>query len=267
MWTGSLSFGLVNVPVRLYSAVRDRDLHFTQLHGKDGAPIETKRFCSKEEREVPWEQIAHGYTFDDGTQVVVTDAELEAIAPRRTRTIEIEAFADLAEIDPILFDHPYLLAPSGDTEGAKRAYALLVAAMQETERAAIGRFVLRAKEYLVAVRVRDGLLSLTTMRFADEVRDPKDVDTGAGKRPQAQVDQAVELLEALAVDWNPSRYRDEYRKRLEAIVKRKAKGDTIAAPAARHEPAPKPASDLMAALERSLAEVRGEAGSGRRSRR
>jgi DNA end-binding protein Ku len=257
LWTGSLSFGLVNVPVRLYSAVRDRDLHFTQLHEADGAPIETKRFCTEEDAEVPWEQIAHGYERDDGTQVVVTDEDLEAVAPQKTRTIEIESFADLDAIDPILFDHPYLLAPAGDSDGALRAYALLVAAMEEGGRAAIGRFVLRAKEYLVAVRVRDGLLALTTMRFADEVRDPKGIDTGGRKPPKAQLDQAVELVEALAVDWDPERYADDYRKRLEKLVRRKQKGATIEAPG-RQQPQPEPATDLMAALERSLAKVRGE---------
>jgi DNA end-binding protein Ku len=257
LWTGSLSFGLVNVPVRLYSAVRDRDLHFTQLHEKDGSPVETRRFCSKEDLEVAWEEIAHGYDLDDDTQVVVTDADLEAVAPQKTRTIEIEAFADLQDIDPILFDHPYLLAPSGESDGALRAYALLVAAMEEGDRAAIGRFVLRAKEYLVAVRVRDGLLSLTTMRFADEVRDPKGIDTGGRKPPKAQLDQAVALIDALAVDWDPSRYKDDYRKRLEKLVKRKQKGGTIETPAEQQDQ-PAPASDLMAALERSLAQVRGD---------
>jgi DNA end-binding protein Ku len=257
LWTGSLSFGLVNVPVRLYSAVRDRDLHFTQLHEPDGSPIETRRFCAKEDVEVPWEDIAHGYDVDDDTQVVVTDEDLEAVAPDKTQTIEIEAFADLDAIDPILFDHPYLLAPSGGSDGALRAYALLVAAMDEGDRAAIGRFVLRAKEYLVAVRVRDGLLSLTTMRFADEVRDPAGIDTGGRKPPKAQLDQAVELIEALAVDWDPARHRDEYRRRLEKLIKRKQKGATIAAPAQQQSP-PEPATDLMAALERSLAQVRGD---------
>jgi DNA end-binding protein Ku len=243
--------------VRLYSAVRDRDLHFTQLHEQDGAPIETKRFCSEEDVEVPWDQIAHGYDLDDDTQVVITDADLEAVAPDKTRTIEIESFADLADIDPILFDHPYLLAPSGESDGTLRAYALLVAAMEEGDRAAIGRFVLRAKEYLVAVRVRDGVLALTTMRFADEVRDPKEIDTGGRKPPKAQIDHAVELIEALAVDWEPKRYQDDYRKRLEKLVRRKQKGGEIEAPA-EQQPQPEPATDLMAALERSLAQVRGK---------
>jgi DNA end-binding protein Ku len=257
LWTGSLSFGLVNVPVRLYSAVRDRDLHFTQLHERDGAPIETKRFCAKEDAEVPWEQIAHGYDLDDDTQVVVTDEDLEAVAPEKTQTIEIEAFADLRDIDPILFDHPYLLAPAGESDGTLRAYALLVAAMEEGDRAAIGRFVLRAKEYLVAVRVRDGLLALTTLHFADEVRDRTGIDTGGRKPPKAQLDQAVALIEALGTEWDPKRHKDEYRKRLEKLLRRKQKGAKIAAPA-QQQPAPEPASDLMAALERSLAQVRGD---------
>jgi DNA end-binding protein Ku len=258
LWTGSLSFGLVNVPVALFSAVRDLDLHFVQLHGKDGAPIQTRRLCAQEDVEVDWDDIAHGHELDDGEQVVVTDDELEAVAPWRTRTIEIEAFADLDAIDPILFDHPYLLTPTGDSDGARRAYALLVAALEQTDRAAIGRFVLRAKESLVAVRVRDGLLSLTTMRFADEVRDETGIGAGARKPAKAQLDRAVALLDALTVDFDPSRYRDAYRARLEAVVERKRRGSKIAVP--RQQRAPAPAADLMAALERSIAQVRGGGG-------
>jgi DNA end-binding protein Ku len=257
LWTGSLSFGLVNVPVALYSAVRDQRLHFHQLHGKDGAPIETRRFCSKEDEEVPYEEIAHGYDLD-GKQVVVTDEDLEAVAPRKTRTIDISAFVDLADIDPISFDHPYFLAPAGDTEGAKRAYRLLVDVMGRTDRVALGRFVMRTKEYLVAIRVRDGLLSLTTMRFHDEVRPTKDIDTGGKKPAKAQLDQAVALIEGLTVEWDPSRYEDRYRERLQEVIARKKKGKRITVP--REEKQPAPAPDLMEALKRSLAHVRGESG-------
>jgi DNA end-binding protein Ku len=145
LWTGSLSFGLVNVPVALYSGVRDRDLHFRQLHEKDSAPIEVRRFCSKEDEEVAFEDIGHGYDLD-GKQVVLTDEELATAQPRKTRTIDIEAFVDLAEVDPIYFDHPYVLAPSGEAEGVKRAYRLLAEVMSRSDRAALGRIVLRTKE-------------------------------------------------------------------------------------------------------------------------
>jgi DNA end-binding protein Ku len=255
IWSGSLSFGLVNVPVRLHSAVSDHDLHFHELHEKDAARIETKRFCTKEDKEVPWEEIGHGYQLDDGTKVVVTDAELEAVAPQKTHTIEISSFADRDAIDPILLDHPYWLVPAGDGDGPKRAYRLLVDVMERADDVALGRFVLRTKESLVAIRARDGLLELQTMRFADEVRDPKGIDTGGAKPPDKQLKQAVKLVEALGADWNPDDYSDEYRKRLQAVVRRKKGGKKIEPP--KREEAPPPATDLMEALERSLAEVRG----------
>jgi DNA end-binding protein Ku len=251
LWTGSLSFGLVNVPVALYSAARDLDVHFHQLHEKDGARIETRRFCADEDVEVPLEEIGHAYELDSGDQVVLTDEDLEAVAPERTRTIDIQSFVDLADVDPILFDHPYWLVPTGESQGPLRAYRLLVETMGQGDRVALGRFVLRTKEYLVAVRVRDGLLALTTMLFADEIRDTKGIDGATGKKPaKAQVDQAVKLLDALTVDWDPSDYEDRYRERLQDVVARKKKGKTIEAPEQEDEPAP--ATDLMAALKASL---------------
>ena len=259
LWTGSLSFGLVNVPVRLVSAARDLDLHFRQLHEKDGAPIETQRWCSKEDIEVPWEEVAHSYELKKGHEVVVTDEELAAAEPRKTRTIDIEQFVDVADVDPIYFDHPYFLEPAAENEGATRAYQLLVGAMGQTDRAALGRFVMRTKEYLALIRVRDGVLSLTTMRFHDEVRPTKEVDTASAKKRKPtskQLDQALALIDALSADWEPDKHEDRYRKRLQAVVRRKRKGETIKVEEAEKEPAPAP--DLIAALERSLAEIRGD---------
>jgi DNA end-binding protein Ku len=253
LWSGSLSFGLVNVPVQLFSAVRDQDLHFRQLHEKDGSPIETRRFCSTEDEEVPFEEVGHGYELDSGKEVVLSDEELSAAAPRKTRTIDIEAFVDLADVDPVYFDHPYFLLPEGEAEGTRRAYQLLVEVMQGTERAALGRFVLRTKEYLVAVRVRDDLLSLTTMRFHDEVRPTKPVPGGGRKPAKERLDRAVTLIEAMSVDWDPARYEDRYRERLLEVIERKKKGKRITVPDDEDEPSPIP--DLMAALERSLAQA------------
>jgi DNA end-binding protein Ku len=264
LWTGSLSFGLVNVPVALFSAVRDLDLHFHQLHAKDAARIDTRRFCSEEDREIPLEEIGHAYDVEDGKTVVVTDEDLEAVAPRKTRTIDIEAFVDLAEIDPIYFDHPYFLAPTGESEGPRRAYQLLVEGMRRSDQVALGRFVMRTKEYLVAIRVRDERLALTTMLFGDEVRPAKGIATG-GKKPAArQLDAAVELIEALSTDWDPAAWKDCYRARLEKVIDRKRKGKRISAP--KPAKAPSPVPDLMAALERSLAEATGRSGGGERSR-
>ena len=164
IWSGSLSFGLVNVPVKLMSATRDLGVHFNQLHEKDKARIEVRRVCSAENEEVPWEEVARGYELDNGDVVLLTDEELEAADPKKTRTIDIEAFVDIDEIDPVYYDHPYFLVPYSN-EAAVRAYHLLRAVMERSGRVAIARFVLRTKEYLVAVRPRGNAISLTTMRF------------------------------------------------------------------------------------------------------
>src|SRR5579872_1484646 len=174
LWTGSLSFGLVNVPVSMRPAVRDLDLHFRQVHEKDGAPIEIQRVCSQEDVEVPYQEIGHGYELEDGGQVVLTDEELEAAAPERTRTIDIERFVEEVDVDPIYFDRPYFLWPASTDDGAVRAYRLLMEVMAKSGRAALGRFVMRAKEYMAVIRSIDGALQLTTMRFADEIRSTDD---------------------------------------------------------------------------------------------
>jgi DNA end-binding protein Ku len=259
LWTGSLSFGLVNVPVALVSGVRDHDLHFHQLHEKDGSPIEVQRWCPRDEAEIPIEEVAHSYETDDGTTVIVSDLELEAIAPERTRTIDIEQFVELEDVDPILYDHPYFLIPAGEDDGTLRAYALLTKVMASTDRAALGRFVMRAKEYLAIVRARDGVLSLTTMRFADEIRSREGIDCATGKaaRPKPkELNAAKAVIEELTADWEPDRYKDRYRQRLQRVVSRKAKGETISAPEPPEETETPP--DLMEALEKTLAELSGE---------
>jgi DNA end-binding protein Ku len=261
IWTGSLSFGLVNVPVQLVSAVRDLDLHFRQLHEKDKTPVETQRWCSEEEKEVPFEAITRSYELDSGKTVIVTDDDLEAVEPRKTRTIDIEQFVDLGEVDPIYFDHPYWLVPAGDDEGAARAYQLLLGVMEQTDQAALGRFVMRAKESLAIVRARDGALTLTTMRFHDEVRSTKDVPNARGKSTKPakeELDAAVELIEALGTDWDPERYEDRYRKRLQKVVDKKKKGQKIEVPDDAGK-APAAVPDLMAALEQSLADAKKKA--------
>jgi DNA end-binding protein Ku len=236
------------------SATRDLGVHFNQLHEKDKARIEVRRVCTKENAEVPWEEVARGYELDNGKMVMLTDEELEAADPKKTRTIDIEAFVALEQIDPIYFDHPYFLVPDSN-EAAVRAYHLLRNVMDRSGRVAIARFVLRTKEYLVAVRPRGGAISLTTMRFHDEVRSPDDV--GLGKPPKAKtaaVDHAVTLVEALKTDFDPTRYEDEHRKRLLAIIERKRKGRQIEIPPEPKEPAAVP--DLMAALEASIEQMK-----------
>ena len=246
IWSGSLNFGLVNVPVRLLSATRDLDLHFRQLHSKDDTPVETRRICSEEDVEVDYEDIGNEY---DG--VVLTDAELSAADPKKTKTIEIEAFVKLEEIDPIYFDHPYFLVPAGETDGTVRAYRLLAEVMGRTDRVALGRFVLRTKEYLVAIRAREQALTLSTMRFHDEVRPIDGIPGAGGRTKKAEVERALKMIDAMTVEWEPANYEDEYRKRLQAIVRSKRKGGEITAPK-EDKQAAAPVPDLMAALEETL---------------
>jgi DNA end-binding protein Ku len=257
LWTGSLSFGLVNVPVALFSGVRDQDLHFRQLHAKDHAPLETHRYCADEDKEVPYDEIANGYETDDDELVILTDAELAAAAPHRSRTIDIEAFVDLEDVDPMYFDHPYVVMPSGEADGIQRAYRLLVEVMERTERAALGRLVMRTKEYLALIRAHDGRLVLTTMLWHDEVRptDPIPTPTKKDKPAKKEVDAAIELIESFSCDWDPSRYEDTFQKRLRKIVNKKAKGQAIEISDEKDEQ-PSPVPDLMAALERSLEEAK-----------
>ena len=187
--------------------------------------------------------------------MIVTDDELGSVQPRKTRTIDIEAFVDLADVDPISFDYPYLLVPAGDSEGTLRAYGLLVEALARSERAALGRFVMRTKEYLALVRSRDGALALTTMRFADEVRPTKPVPNGGKKKPtKKQVDGAVAVIEELSTDWDPERYDDCYRARVRRVIDAERKRKKIAVPEPSRQPSP--AADLMEALERTLDEGR-----------
>jgi DNA end-binding protein Ku len=262
LWSGSLSFGLVNVPVALFSATRDRDVHFQLLHAPDCSPIETRRVCAAEEKPVPWPEIARGYELPDGEWVLLTDEDLQAAAPRQSRTIDIERFVEVAEIDPVYFDRSYLLVPAD--EGAARAYALLSETMRDSGKAALGRFVMRAKERLVAIRVRDRALTLTTMLFGDEVRSSAEIaaEIDGAKPTRKQIESAVAVIEELGVEFDPTLYRDEHRAHLKRIIKRKQQGKKISAPApAAEEPAVTSAPDLMGALEESLARIRGEAGS------
>jgi DNA end-binding protein Ku len=256
LWTGALSFGLVNVPISLYSAAQDKQIHFHQLEESSKARIEIKRVCSKEGKEVDWEDIAHG--FDTGTKcVMLTDDELASLAPDKTKTIDIEAFVDLEEIDPELFDHPYYLVPSGG-EGANRAYRLLAEVMESDGRVAMGRFVLRTREYLVALRVRDGAIALSTMLFADELRSPKDLKdarvTAKDKPAKKALDETTKLIKAMQRDFDPADYTDRHRKRVQQLIAKKRKGGEIKL--AEEPETPSAVPDLMEALRASLASAR-----------
>jgi DNA end-binding protein Ku len=265
VWTGSITFGLVNVPVKLYTATEEKDVRFHQFQRQSKRRVHNKRVAEGSESEVPYEDIVKGYEVNKGEFVIVTPEELEAVAPGRTRTIDIEDFVDLSDIDPIYFARAYYLGPADDA--AARTYRLLVEAMGDTGKAGIGRFVLRSKEYLAAVRPSNGILVLETLFFADEIRDPAAV---IGPLRQAKVGEreltiARQLIESMATDWDPKRYADTYRERVLDLVERKAQGEEIVA----EQPETRaPVLDLMAALEQSLASARqGRPPSARQGRR
>jgi DNA end-binding protein Ku len=260
IWSGSISFGLLNVPVKLYSAVSKQTVRFRELREGDGSRVKHKRVAESDGKEVPYEKIVKGYEYAPDQYVVLTRDELSELEPQRSRTIEIQDFVDLDDIDPIYFEQPYYLGPD---KGAARAYALLVQAMKESRKVAVARFVLRNKEHLAAIRPMEDVLTLTTMRFHDEVTSPKDLDGEVfeeekPKKPdQREIQMAKQLIESLTGDFKPDSYRDEYREELLDLLERKAEGkEVVSAPT--EEPKPTKAPDLMAALEESLAAVKGE---------
>jgi len=251
IWSGSISFGLVNVPVKLFSAVRQQDVHFNQLEESTGAHIKYKRVSEKTGKEVPYERIVKGYEVAKGSYVTITPDELQSVAPDATRTVDIEDFVDLADIDPIFYESTYYLAPDGDA--AAKAYGLLLKAMEATEKVAIGRFVMRTKEYLCAIRPYDGVLALETMLFEDEVVDRRDISGVPERRskvPERELKIATSLIGSLSTDWKPARYKDTYREQVLDLIDAKAKGKEIVVP---DEPETKAeVVDLLAALEASV---------------
>ncbi|MGH2989335.1 MAG: Ku protein [Solirubrobacterales bacterium] len=258
IWSGSISFGLLNVPVKLYSAVSKQTIRFRELREKDGSRVKHKRVAEEDGEEVPYDDIVKGYEITPDQYVVITRDELDEIDPKKTRAIEIKDFVDLDDIDPIYFEHPYYLGPD---KGAEKAYALLAKAMRDERKVAIARFVLRNKEHLAAIRPMDGVLTLTTMRFADEVVSPDqldEVDSADGRKlEKRELEMAKELIGSLTSEFEADKYRDEYREELLSLIERKAQGKKVVTQPSE-EPKPTKAPDLMAALEDSLASVRGE---------
>jgi DNA end-binding protein Ku len=260
IWSGSISFGLLNVPVKLYSAVSKQTVRFRELREGDGSRVKHKRVAESDGKEVPYEKIVKGYEYAPDQYVVLSRDELSELEPQRSRAIEIQDFVDLDSIDPIYFEQPYYLGPD---KGAERAYALLVQALKESRKVAIARFVLRNKEHLAAIRPMEDVLTLTTMRFHDEVSSPKDLDgevfeEAKPKKPEKrELEMAKQLIDSLTSEFEPDQYRDEYREELLDLLERKAAGkEVVSAPT--EEPKPTKAPDLMAALEESLAAVKGE---------
>src|SRR2546426_2490222 len=258
IWSGSISFGLLNVPVKLYSAVSRKSVSFRELRQTDSSRIRHKRVSEADGEEVPYEEIVKGYEIAPEQYVVLTRDELEELDPKKTRAIEIQDFVDLDEIDPIYFDHPYYLGPD---KGAEKAYALLVKAMADSKKVAVARFVLRNREHLAAIRPMGKVLTMATMRFADEVVRPEELDDvipeDGRKLSKRELEMARQLIESLSTDFDADKYRDEYREELVALIERKARGEEVVE-AVSEEPKPTKAPDLMAALEESLAAVKGE---------
>jgi DNA end-binding protein Ku len=257
IWSGTISFGLLNVPVKMYSAVSRKTIRFNELRSSDGSRVRHKRVAEADEKEVDYEEIVKGYELSKDRYVVLTRDELAELDPKKTRAIEIQDFVDIEQIDPIYFDSPYYLGPA---EGAEKAYSLLVKAMENSGKAAIARFVLRNKEHLAAIRPMDGALTLTTMRFHDEVITPQELDDVLPQETprveKREREMAEKLIDSLAADFKPEQYRDEYREELLSLIEQKAEGKEIVA-GTSEEPEPTKAPDLMAALEESLAAVKG----------
>jgi DNA end-binding protein Ku len=255
IWSGAISFGLVNVPVKLYSATSPKSVRFHQLSRDTGARIKQKRVDPSTGEEVAYEEIVKGYEITPDRYVVIEPEELEALDPKATRTIDIEEFVEISEIDPIFYDHSYYLAP---TAGGAKAYRLLLDAMREAGKVGIGRVVIRSKQQLCALRPADDVLTLTTMLFGDEVLSPDRIDELDGLDEAAATDRelkmAEQLIDSLSAEFEPTRYHDEYRERVLDLIERKAAGEEIAVQPQAEEPAAAP--DLMAALEASLAAMK-----------
>jgi len=256
IWTGSLSFGLVNVPVGLYAATDDKSIHFNQFQAGTKDRVRNKRVNESTGEEVPYSEIVKGYDLGDGSFVIVSPEELEAIEPGRSREISITDFVDLDEIDPIFYRSSYYLGPQG--EQARRAYALLRAAMEESRKVGIATFVMRGKQYLVAIRPEREVIGLETMYFSDEVRDPATeidgVPVESDIKPR-ELETAKLLIDSMATDWEPASYQDTYRKLVEDLIDQKRQGAVVAID--KHEPAPPPVVDLMEALRASVAAAGG----------
>jgi DNA end-binding protein Ku len=248
MWKGAVTFGLVSVPVNLYPATRRQaELSFRMLHEKDKAPIQYKKVCSEEGREVPWNEIVKGYEFEKGHFVVMSDEDFAKAKTESTETLDIREFVPLEQINVAHFESPYWLEPS---KQGRKAYALLREALEESGRVGVGTFVMRQREHLAALRPVGKALMVTTLRFLDEIRNADDLDLpGDEKLQKKEMELAKKLVDTLADDWNPEEYKDTYHETLRAAIEQKLEGREIETPTPR-----KPARvvNLMEALEESL---------------
>ena len=253
IWSGTISFSLVAIPVRLVKAIDPGRVSFRLLHKKDYSPLARRMFCPKEETMVPPDEIIRGYEIGPDQYILMTDEELESVSPERSRTIEIIDFIDMKEVDPVYYDHPYYLVPS---KGGEKAYRLLVEVMHRTKKAGLAKFVLAEREYLVAVTPRDGALALTTLHYSEEVLPDEDLPPKKGKIAAEEESRIRKTIEHMIEDFDPGKYADERRKKLMDLLATKAKDKApVEAPVVEEEEEEGPA-DLVAALEESMRKVK-----------
>ena len=255
IWSGTISFGLVNVPVRMFSAVAERDLHFNLLHEPDGGRIGYQKICKAEDEPVPDDEIVKAFEVEKDEFVVLSDEDFEAVeAAAGARTIEISDFVPYDDIDPIYFERTYYLGPQ---DGSEKVYALLRQAMEQSGLAAVARFVMRDKQHLGLLRVREGAITLERMFFADEIRPVDDVAPGKVKVDKRELELAASLIEKFSGEWKPERYEDDYRERLCERIEAKRKGKTVTPPDTEADEEP---ADLLAALRASVEAAQGSRG-------
>jgi DNA end-binding protein Ku len=246
LWTGSISFGLVNVPVRLYSAVSEHKLQFHFVHRKDDSPIGYQKICKLEEKPVPEKEIVKAFEHSKGKYVYMEDEDFEAVRVEGYKTIDITDFVPYEQIDPIYFAHTYYVGPQ---DGSEKVYSLLLRAMEDSELAGIAKYVMRDRQYLGALRVREGTIVLEQLHFADEVRPVKELRPRKQRVDKRELDMARQLIDGFAGDWKPEKYRDTYRDALSEVIKAKRKGKEVhAAP----EPEEERPTDLLEALRASV---------------
>ena len=253
IWSGTISFSLVAIPVQLVRAVEPGRVSFRMLHSKDYSPLARRMYCPDEEEIVPPDEIIRGYEIGPDKYILITDEELESVSPERSRTIEIVEFIDMKEVDSIYYDHPYYLVPS---KGGEKSYRLLVEAMSRTNRAGLAKFVLGEREYLVAVKSADGALALITLHYSEKILpaddiSPKEEEVEAGVKSRMK-----KTIKKMMSDFELEKYADERRKKIIALLKKKAKGKALVeAPEVEEEEGEGPA-DLIAALEESMRKVK-----------
>jgi DNA end-binding protein Ku len=250
IWSGAITFGLVNVPVRLYSAISEHKLQFHFVHEKDDSPIGYQKICKAEDKPVPDKEIVKAFEYRKGKYVYMEDEDFAAARVEGYKTIDITDFVPSEEIDPIFFAHTYFVGPQ---EGAEKVYSLLVRAMEDSDLAAVAKFVMRDRQYLGALRVREGVITLEQLYFADEVRPVDEIKPKRERVAKEELEMAQQLIESFTGDWKPEKYKDTYRDALCAVIEAKRKGEEVHVAAEPQEEEP---TDLMAALRASLESAR-----------